>query len=239
VELTFLTQASVLIPLYVSFCFALFLYLSNDFIHHLKKYSFLIINLAAGFLFAYMFLTLLPDIYRSNASVLIQAGFFFTFIGYISFYLAEKHIFSSKKSNTQKELLAIRTGGFYLVHFITGFIIVYSFSIDTFGKSLTILIPFLLHNAATMLLYEDLTKWLLRYHHRTTLVFPGLVMLGAISAIFLEHTFGISSYYFYAFFGGTFMYLITTIMTPGYHKGYLNYFLAGIIAYVSLILVFH
>ncbi len=227
------------IPVSIAVLFALTIFFISGQIYKLRKIDGLVVNLSGGLIFSYLFMTLLPDIYvfhiDSVQDMTIRA--FIAFVGYIAFYLAEKRIFEkSKKGITvSKQLLSIRTGGFYVLHFITGYIIVYTFEQNSLLVTLGILIPFTAHIVATLLLFEDLRSWV-KETLETRIVLSVLIAVGAFSAIITQQMFTIPHIFFYAFFAGTFIYLVTTIMTPRHKHSHITYFLLGIFLYFVILL---
>lgn len=226
-----------IIPLIIAFVYSIFVYYVTKIITRIKHLHKLFINVTTGLMFAYMFLTLLPDVYFYNTEGFLMVTIFFIFAGYISFYIAEKQVYAKKLSYklTHREVIAIKSGGFYLLHFITGFIIVYTFSTSTIYATLILLIPFTFHILATSLLYEDINKWSVSSWAEVLQSF--LILVGALSAVLLTWFLGVSLFYFYAFFAGTFMYLVTTIVTPEYKHGNVTFFLLGIFLYLGLLLI--
>lgn len=228
------------VPLLIALFFSIFLFYLSGISHQLKKKDALVINFSGGLVFAYLFMSLLPDIYSFHVNDVTQMSIraFIAFIGYIAFYLAEKRIFehSKKGVNVSKQLLAVRTGGFYVLHFITGYIIVYTFEQNSLIATLAILIPFTFHILATMLLFEDLHSWV-KETTETRIVLSVLIVIGAFSAIITQKILTIPHIFFYSFFAGTFIYLVTTLLTPRHKHSHLTFFLLGIFIYFTILLI--
>jgi len=230
-------EKEIIVPIYVAFCYSFFLFLLHDKIHHLRKWDTLIININAGLVFTYIFLTVFPDIFNQNVGV-DYLTYFFVFMGFIGFYIAEKHTFALHESTALKEkaITIIRTSGFYILHFITGYLIVYTFAQKTFASTILLLIPFTFYIVAMVLLYDELQHWIKEPKNQAWL-FPLMIFVGAICALITTHIFHISLFYFYAFFGGTLLYLMTAIVTPKHKKGHLAWFIAGVCLYFVLFFI--
>ncbi|MFT4312403.1 MAG: hypothetical protein ACMXYF_04180 [Candidatus Woesearchaeota archaeon] len=224
-------------PIIIALSYALFLYFLTHLMPHAKKHRQLIINMTGGLMFAYIFLTLIPEIIIHSGE-LARVAAFSMFVGYIGFYLAEKRTFAAlgKQISIKQKVIFIRSAGIHLIHFITGFILVYTYDQTNLFQTFILLVPLTLHIIATTLLYEDLTKW-----SKETIdekfVLPFLIFIGSVLAIALTHLFNFPLILFYAFFGGTFVYLITTILHPRHDQAPITYFIFGIFMYIVLLLI--
>ena len=191
-------------------------------------------------MFTYLFMTLLPNIFvRSNLpESQVLANTFFMFIGYIAFYVAEKRVFENTKIKTRvkTKIFDIRRAGFYVLHFITGYLIIYTFREKDILSTLLVLIPFTFHILATSFLFEELDKWK-NDPLDSRFLFPALIVIGSVSAIITTDLFGIDLVYFYSFFAGTYIYLVMSILTPNHKHGTLTSFFLGIFFYFVLLLI--
>jgi hypothetical protein len=226
--------------IYISLCYAFFLFLLSFYTTRFRKFDALIVNLASGLMFAYLFLTLLPEIYHASSvdPVELMAISFFMFVGFIGFYIAEKKLFedSKRRGSFQMKLFEIRKNGFYIIHFITGYLIVYTFASKSIAAALFLMIPFTFHIVSTSILFEDVEKWQ-EGAVESRILFPILIVVGAISAEITSAVLKLDLIYFYAFFAGTFIYLVMTILTPEHKRGTLSSFLFGIFLYFMLLVV--
>lgn len=238
--MAFIFESGIIGPLYVSVVFSFFLFLLSFVTVKLKRFDSYIINFTSGLMFTYLFMTLLPDIFvRSQVTEShLVTNTFFMFIGYIAFYIAEKRVFESTKIKTrvQTKIFDIRRAGFYVLHFITGYLIIYTFQEKDLLSTLLVLIPFTFHILATSFLFEDLDKWK-KDALDSRFLFPFLIVIGSVSAIITTDLFSIDIVYFYSFFGGTYIYLVMSILTPDHKHGTLTSFFLGIFFYFVLLLL--
>ena len=236
----FIFENPTVSPIVLSFLFALFLFVLSFLTAGLKRYDSHIINFTAGLMFTYLFMTLLPNIFvRSNLpESQVLANTFFMFIGYIAFYVAEKRVFENTKIKTRvkTKIFDIRRAGFYVLHFITGYLIIYTFREKDILSTLLVLIPFTFHILATSFLFEELDKWK-NDPLDSRFLFPALIVIGSVSAIITTDLFGIDLVYFYSFFAGTYIYLVMSILTPNHKHGTLTSFFLGIFFYFVLLLI--
>jgi hypothetical protein len=234
-----MTEVIPFFSIYISVCYALFLFLLSFYNSKFKRYDSFIVNLTSGLMFAYLFLTLLPEIYHAGEGIssVSLAIAFFMFVGFIGFYIAEKKVFEDSKTRAgiASKIFEIRRGGFYIIHFITGYIIVYTFSAQSLSAALFLMIPFTFHIVSTSILYEDVERWA-SGAIESRVLFPVLMVVGAIAAEITMVVLKIDLIYFYSFFAGTFIYLVMTILTPEHKKGTLTIFLSGIFLYFVLLI---
>ncbi|HLP79051.1 MAG TPA: hypothetical protein VK158_00290 [Acidobacteriota bacterium] len=223
------------VPLYLALCYSIFLVMIAGNFDKFAKWKKYVININAGLMFAYLFIQLLPDVFLHNDAPIPKFTYIFLFLGYISFYMAEKHEFALKESRMTRaqDLLMIRRAGFYVVHFITGYLIVYVFSHKAFLSTLILLIPFTMYTIAMVLMYEDLEHWLAKSHNHTW-TYAGLIFLGAVAATVTTYILDIPLFYFYAFFAGTLVYLMTTMDNPKQKRGHIVWFIVGILVFAIL-----
>lgn len=226
-----------LVPLILALGYAIFLFILSYYTVKWKKHEKGIVNVTAGLLFSYIFLTQLPEIYMQNipdAQKVMSA--FFMFIGFIGFYLAEKRVFmENHHEKLHEKLLTIRTGSFYIVHFITGYLIIFTFAETAVLGVILLLIPFTCHIVATSIMFEDLNRWM-KGSIESRVLFPLLVFVGAVAALITQSLLQIPLVHFYSFFTGTLFYLATTLFTPQHKKASLTYFLCGILLYFVLLM---
>lgn len=225
-----------LVPLYVAIFYGVFLFITSSLVHNLKRHSDLVIDITAGLMFSYLFITLLPDIFDSAPNI-VPISAFILFVGYIGFYLAEKHMYSKvrKGNSVRKALFAIRQGGIHIVHFFTGFVIVFTFTESNLARIFLVLIPFTFHIFATTFMYEDMRRWV-KDSIDGKFLLPFLIVVGASCALVIKYYFGIPLLFFYAFFGGTLIYLTTTLLNPRHKHAPVTFFIFGVFMYFLLLL---
>lgn len=186
----------------------------------------------AGASVAYVFLYLLPDLYKGVAHI-NQWIFIFILLGFSLVHLLEKYSYQHIKG---EELLfrfkEIHFFIFFLYYFVIGIILV-SFLELSVIKGLLLFVPILFYAAVSRVSFAEV-----HIHIREQKLFRILLALAALfgvlsASMILESTF--LYHILLAFIVGAFFYIVIMDFIPREAKGRPEYFLLGVSLYTLLI----
>ncbi|MFT4313043.1 MAG: hypothetical protein ACMXYA_01425 [Candidatus Woesearchaeota archaeon] len=155
------------------------------------------------------------------------------FLGFLLFYLAQKHAYQYHYGKLRIRLTHIRLYSFAALHVVFGFILLFFSYRYSWGLYLGIVFSFIIHMISTAFIYEDHHRWL-KESIFFRLFFLACVWLGfALAyALFMFELF-IHSYIF-ALLSGIFVFHVLTDLNPQQKKGHILYFLSGILLYFAI-----
>jgi hypothetical protein len=163
--------------------------------------------------------------------------YFIALWGFVVLHIFEKHVsrYAKTEYKRAKELVAVRTTGFFINLFIIGMAMVFFFRLENISLGYFSFVPVLFHVISSSLVVEHL-------HHRVReslhgkILSSGSIFFGALVASFFNLP--ISIYYgAFAFITGMLLYLIIKDVLPKYRRGKANYFILGIILYLIIVII--
>jgi zinc transporter ZupT len=212
----------LLYPIFLALILSILHYYSSIVSRKIERYHYWILSLSSGILLAIIFLELFPEAFK----LLEEKLFLFVFLGFTSFHLLEKFLYQHIKDKKLllKELAELHVLGFFIDHFILGFLLVLAFKLNTLFSSF-IFIPIALHTISSSLALEHI-------HEATSksikIILSASTFIGAILASALNPSSKIFSYSF-SFIIGIILYIAIRDMLPKGKKGNQLAFIIGII----------
>ncbi|OGZ17389.1 MAG: hypothetical protein A2Z78_01305 [Candidatus Nealsonbacteria bacterium RBG_13_36_15] len=188
----------------------------------------------AGASVTYVFLYLLPDLYKSVAYI-NQWVFIFILLGFSLVHLLEKYFY--QRTEGQERLLRFKEIHFFiffLYYFVIGIVLAGLLEINVV-KSLLFFIPVLFYAAVSRISFEEINIRV-REQKVFRILLALAALLGVLSApVILEHLF--LYHIFLAFIIGAFFYVAIMDFIPKEAKGKPEYFLLGVCLYTFLIML--
>ncbi len=186
----------------------------------------------AGASVAYVFLYLLPDLYRGVAHI-NRWIFIFILLGFSLIHVLEKYFY--QHTEKEKRFLRLKEVHFFvflLYYFIIGIVLVEFLRLNIF-KGLLFFVPIVFYAAVSRVSFEEVHIRL-----REQKFFRILLSLSALlGVLFASIILGQSFIYhiLLAFIIGAFLYIVIMDFIPREAKGRPEYFLLGMILYSLLI----
>jgi hypothetical protein len=171
-----------------------------------------------------IFLVLIPEVVQASHSNTI---FFLMLLGFIFFYLTEKYLYQHVKNKRQllKELKELHAVGFFVDHYILGFILVTVLAIQG-PLSFLILLPIFLHTISSSISLDHIHEK--AKTHVNKIVLSISPFLGAITALALEIEEGLQAL-FLSFAIGMLIYIVNRDILPREAKGKPSLFILGVV----------
>lgn len=204
-------------------------YLSDKISGFMEKHHYRLLSFNGGLFLALIFLVLLPEVIVFSDSVNV---YFLMLLGFVIFHLAGKFLYQHVKNKKEMlgELKVLHEIGFFLDHFMLGFVLVTAIDIDpTLG--FLIAIPIFLHTVSSSISMQHIHE---RAKTGTNKVILSLsTLLGAITALLLSVERDLQGAML-ALLLGMLLYIGIRDFIPREERGYPLFFLAGV-ALVTLI----
>jgi len=160
----------MIIPIALTLVLSVIHYYFESYARHLEKYDIIFISFSSGLFITYIFLGMFPEIVR-GFSIIGNNVFFLALWGFVILHIVEKFIY--QHTNTAflrlKRLVAVRTFGFFVNHFILGMALVFFFREGSTLTGYFSFIPILFHVTSASLLMEHL-------HHRVRETMIGKIL---------------------------------------------------------------
>ncbi len=190
----------------------------------------------AGASVAYVFLYLLPDLYKGvGVAHINQWIFIFILLGFSLVHILEKYLYQHSKG--EEILLRLKEAHFFiffLYYFIVG-IILTEFLEVTLWKGLLFFVPIVFYAAVSRVSFEEVHIRL-----REQKFFRILLSLAALSGVLLASIILEQAFLYHillAFIAGAFLYIVIMDFIPREAKGRPEYFLLGVSIYTLLIIL--
>ncbi len=189
----------------------------------MERYHYGVLSFSGGTLIALNFLVLLPEVIRISDSANI---FFLMLMGFIVFHLTEKFLYQHVKNKKQlfKELKELHDIGFFIDHFILGFVLVTILEINS-TAGLLILIPVFLHTISSSISLEHIHEKAKTGVNKMILTLAPVI--GVLSALVLEIDEEAQGAVL-AFVLGMLIYIVNRDILPREGKGRIEFFLSGV-----------
>lgn len=198
-------------------------YFSHKFSKHFAKHRFKILSFGAGNLIALIFLILLPEIIKKSDTGIV---FLLLLFGFTFFHVLEKFLYQHTldKKELYKELKYLHQTGFFIDHFMIGFILTSTLSLESIFKFL-ILIPLFLQTISSSFSLEFMDKKEKTKFNK--FVLSSAPLIGAITSLTLHINTNTQSYFF-AFIIGMLLYIVSRDIIPKKSRGNPLLFLVGV-----------
>jgi hypothetical protein len=191
-------------------------------IHHNDVLSF-----SGGLLVTMIFLVLIPEVVNISDSSII---FFYMLMGFIFFYLTEKYLYQhvKNKKHLLRDLKELHIIGFFVDHFILGFILVTVLKIEG-PLSFLILLPIFLHTVSSSISLDHIHEE--AKTHVNKIVLSSSTFLGALIALTLNIEEGLQAL-FLSFAIGMLIYIVNRDILPKEARGKPSLFILGVVIVV-------
>jgi len=223
---------SVTIPLLLALMLSIVHFFSSKISGKIEKYHSEIISLSAGILVSLLFLEILPLLLKTRtlSNELILTAIL---CGFVVFHIAEKYLYQHIKHKKEllKDLAELHVLGFYINHFILGFLLVLA------GKEIGLLIflPLLLHTVSSSISLEHIHEKI-KSNISKRIFIASSTFLGALVAVLLSPA---ETLYFILFsiITGMVLYISFRDMVPKEKEGNPKFFLFGVLLIIVLLLL--
>ncbi len=185
----------------------------------------ILLSYGAGSLLAIIFLILLPEAVHSTPTVVVYP---LILLGYVVFLLSEKYLYQHVKEPEvlEEELYHLHAAGFFIDHFIKGFILVTIVELEPILGFLTA-IPFLIHTLSSSIALKQIHK----ISERTLdkILLSSSPVVGTLTGIFIEMSPNMERYIL-AFVSGLMLFMVSRDILPKKKEGKILFFLLGVFA---------
>lgn len=214
----------IIIVLVIAAVLSLVHYFSHKVSDFMEKNHYEVLSFSGGTLIALIFLVLLPEVIGISDSEII---FLLILLGFVVFHLTEKFLYQHVKNKKQqiRELKELHEAGFFIDHFILGFVLVTILEITDYIGFL-LLIPIFLHTISSSIALDHIHEKAKTGLNKTVL--SASTLFGAITAIILEID-EVSQAAVLALTLGMLIYIVNRDILPKEEKGRPLWFIAGII----------
>jgi zinc transporter ZupT len=194
-----------------------------------NPYKVKFISFAAGVSVAYIFLSMLPEIY--NGSIVISKLIFLSVLfGFAVFHLLEKHIRQYySRGQFRKEHQIIHSASSFVYFFVVGFVLV-KITGSSNISGILLFIPILFH-----VVIDSLPRRVTKKHHYRAM-FASSAFLGAIAATFVELG-SAFNLILLGIVGGALLYTVIRESLPKEREGKPVYFAVGLLLFTVLIMI--
>ena len=223
-ETNFFTLAILTLALSLSFLN----YFSHKFSKIFSKYRYKILSFGAGNLIALIFLILLPEIIEKSDTGIVLL---LLLLGFTFFHVLEKFLYQHNRDKKElyRELKYLHQTGFFIDHFMIGFILTSTLSLDSIFRFL-ILIPLYLQTISSSFSLEFMDKKEKTKFNK--IILSSAPFAGAVTSLALHVNTNTQSYFF-AFIIGMLLYIVSRDIIPRKKRGNPLLFMVG----VSLIIL--
>jgi hypothetical protein len=219
------------IPVLLALILSVLHFFSRTISKLIEKLHIHITSFSAGMFLTLIFLDFLP---RAATGIEHNAPVFLALtVGFVMYHLSEKYLYQHVKNKKVllEELAELHNVGFFIDHFMVGFVLVLTFKLESYTSYL-IFIPFVLHTISSSMSLEHIRARIKTGVNRFTLSISTLI--GALFA----HLINLETFWYYtifAFFLGSLLYISVRDMLPGGKKGNTLMFLIGFLLTIGII----
>jgi hypothetical protein len=219
------------IPVLLALILSILHFFSRTISKLIEKLHIHITSFSAGMFLTLIFLDFLP---RAATGIEHNAPVFLALtVGFVMYHLSEKYLYQHVKNKKVllEELAELHNVGFFIDHFMVGFVLVLTFKLESYTSYL-IFIPFVLHTISSSMSLEHIRARIKTGVNRFTLSISTLI--GALFA----HLINLETFWYYtifAFFLGALLYISVRDMLPGGKKGNTLMFLIGFLLTIGII----
>lgn len=219
------------IPVILALILSIVHFFSRSISKIIEKHHVNITSFSAGMFLTLLFVDFLPRAasgLEDNSPVFLALA-----VGFVMYHLSEKYLYQHVKNKEMllEELAELHNVGFFIDHFMVGFVLVLTFKLASYTNYL-IFIPFLLHTVSSSMSLEHIRA---RIKTEVNKFFLNIsTFLGALFAHFSQ--LGTFWYYtLFAFFLGALLYISVRDMLPGGKRGNPLMFLIGFLLTIGVI----
>jgi hypothetical protein len=222
----------IALVLFVSFLLTLIHYYSHKISKIMEVHHYDVLSFSGGILIAMIFLVLIPEVVGVSDSVWV---FPLMLTGFVVFHLTEKYLYQHVKNKRVllEDLKELHAFGFFLDHFILGFILVTVLELEDSLKFL-IVIPIFLHTISSSISLDHIHEK--AKTHVNKIILSISPIMGALTAIALKIDEDIQGL-FLAFAIGMLIYVVNRDILPKEAKGKVTLFALGAVI-VAVIWIF-
>ncbi len=219
------------IPVLLALVLSILHFFSRSISKLIEKLHIHITSFSAGMFLTLIFLDFLP---RAAAGVEHNAPVFLALtVGFVLYHLSEKYLYQHVKNKEMllEELSELHNVGFFIDHFMVGFVLVLTFKLESYANYL-IFVPFVLHTVSSSMSLEHIRARIKTGVNKFFL--NASTLLGALFANFSQ----LDTFWYYtmfAFFLGALLYISVRDMLPGGKKGNTLMFLIGFLLTIGII----
>lgn len=198
-------------------------YFSHKFSKLFLKYRYKILSFGAGNLIALIFLILLPEIIDNSDTGLV---FLLLLLGFTIFHVLEKFLYQHNPDRKElyRDLKYLHQAGFFIDHFMIGFILTSTLSLESSFRFL-ILIPLYLQTISSSFSLEFMDKKEKTKFNK--IILSSAPFAGAIASLALHVNTNTQSYFF-AFIIGMLLYIVSRDIIPRKKRGNPFLFMVGV-----------
>jgi len=219
------------IPIILSFVLSILHFFSRAISKLIEKHHIHLTSFSAGMFLTLIFIDFLPRAAKGlehNAPVFLALT-----VGFVMYHLSEKYLYQHVKDKKLllEELAELHNVGFFMDHFMLGFILVLTFKLESYTSYL-VFIPFVLHTISSSMSLEHISARIKTGVNR--FILSASTLLGALFASFVQ----LQNFWYYtsfAFFLGALLYISIRDMLPGGKKGNPLMFLIGFLLTVGIV----
>lgn len=182
-----------------------------------------IISYGGGSLLGIIFLVFMPETVHLNPSTIVYP---LMLLGYIIFFLSEKYLYQHVKDPKilEEELYYLHSVGFFIDHFIKGFILITIIELEPILGLLTA-IPFFIHALSASIALKEIHKMCEREIDK--IILSSSTTIGALSGIFFPMNPGLKKSIL-AFVLGMLLFMVSRDILPRKKEGKPKYFILGV-----------
>jgi zinc transporter ZupT len=219
----------IILVLIIALILSVLHYLSEWISKFMENHHYRVLSLSAGTMIGLLFLVLLPEIIHISTEPVI---FLLIVGGFTIFHLTEKFLYQhvTDKREKLKELKLLHATGFFIDHFILGFVLVTTLEI-TFALGFIILIPIFLHTLSSSIALDHIHEKAKTKVNK--IVLSSSTFIGALVAILLEINETIQIMIL-AFIFGMLLYIVSRDVIPREGKGSSNFFVIGLLIVIAV-----
>jgi len=224
----------MVIPILFSIFLAVIHYWNEKFFIRTKTVEEKVLSFVGGASVAYVFLWLMPDLYKGVAYI-NQWIFIFIVLGFSLVHVSEKYFYQhAKKEKKELRLWEVHYAIFFLYYFIVG-ILLARFSQANVGKALLFLGPVIFYGAVSKISFDKVhikirEKSFLRIVLSLSTLLGVLVSPFVLNSLLLYHI-------LLAVIVGAFFYIAIMDFVPEGPRGKTKYFLSGLSLYTTFIVI--
>lgn len=207
-------------------------YLSHKISGFMEKHHYKLLSFNGGLFLALIFLILLPEVIEFSDTVNV---YFLMLMGFVIFYMAGKYLYQHVKNKNEMlgDLRVLHEVGFFLDHFMLGFVLVTTVEIDPTAGFL-IAIPIFLHTISSSISMQHIHESAKTGTNKVILSLSSF--LGVVVALLLNVERNVEGAIL-ALLLGMLLYIGIRDFIPREEKGYPVLFLIGIGIVVMIWLV--
>lgn len=184
----------------------------------------ILLSFGGGTLLAIIFLVFLPEAVHYSQTIAVYP---MMLLGFVVFLVSEKYLYQHVKDPEvlDEELYHLHLAGFFVDHFIKGFILVTIILLEPLLGFLTA-IPFFIHTLSSSIVLDDIHKYTGRRSDK--LILSSSVVLGTLTGIFFDIDPHLERGII-AFISGMMLFMVSRDVLPREKKGRPVYFLLGVL----------